>query len=146
MLLYWLLFLFPSFFSLIYYNRSLKNNVYFKLSWFFVLVFIFISIGLRNEVGADWEIYKNKFDSVNILSFRESIGFTDPAYGILNWISALIGGGVYFPNLICSLFFCLGLSSFCLTQTSHGSLYLFQFHTWQLLSLWVIRDKAQLLD
>lgn len=87
------------------------------LAWpiFFVLV-IFI-IGFRHEVGGDWKVYLELIEHFRGVELQKDVLRSDPAYALLNWIGANVGGGVYFVNLVCAAFFCWGLNAFCRAQT-----------------------------
>ena len=73
-------------------------------------------IGLRDRVGGDWYSYSEYLDRSFGVPFADI--FLDPeiGYGLLNWIGANIGGGVYFVNTICGLVFTIGLLLFCRDQ------------------------------
>ena len=45
--------------------------------------------------------------------FADAIQRADPAYYLLNWLSAQLGGGVYLVNLICAAAFGWGLVALC---------------------------------
>jgi hypothetical protein len=44
----------------------------------------------------------------------------DPAYGVLEWIGANVGGGIYFVNTVCAGFFTWGMVAFCRVQPRPG--------------------------
>ena len=106
-----LLALFPSF-----GNDRLKQFI-----WILIFTIFTIFIGLRNEVGSDWQSYKNFFDYVNespapsgnVLSY---LLIQDIGYVILNWLSAYLGFGIYGVNLVCAAIFMAGLTLFCRKQ------------------------------
>lgn len=87
------------------------------LIWVLMIVGLTLVIGLRHEVGGDWGNY-----ILNMYVFKgspvvEAIWHDDPAYALLNWFGANIGGGIYFVNTVCGLIFAFGLVSFCRIQT-----------------------------
>ena len=90
-------------------NNSFKNHPVTRL---FGVVLILV-IGLRNEVGADWNAYlfQLKIASEQNLIENLKIG-SDPAYSLITWLAANFGGGIYLVNLVCSLIFTIGLFSF----------------------------------
>lgn len=75
------------------------------------LVFTTLMIGLRFHVGGDWSTYEDMYNDIALQPLIEAVRFTDPAYALLNWISAKVDGGVYIPNLVCAVVFMLGLST-----------------------------------
>lgn len=95
MYVYWLMFLA----SAVLAFSPINSNVFKLLRvYLFILVFITFTliIGLRHEVGGDWEAYLNYY----IVSTYSSIGeisliFSDIGYGIVNWFSAQINGDIY---------------------------------------------------
>lgn len=97
-------------------NERLK-----QLIWILIFTIFTIFIGLRNEVGADWQSYKKFFDYVNetpapsgdILSY---LSIQDIGYVVLNWLSAYLGFGIYGVNLVCAAIFMTGLMLFCRNQ------------------------------
>lgn len=82
------------------------------------LLFIIYSliIGLRHEVGGDWNAYLEYYRSAELFDFLTYLTLNDPGYMFINWISYKIGGGIYLVNLICGLIFMYGLTRFCKLQ------------------------------
>jgi hypothetical protein len=77
------------------------------------IIFILL-IGLRHEVGGDWDRY------ISIFSFHKGIDLdfskftsSDYAYEAIHWLSLNYLDGIYSTNLICAIFFVLGLIRFC---------------------------------
>lgn len=80
----------------------------------FLLVLI---VGFRHEVGADWIHYIHSLERALQLNLLEgTMAGGDPAYGLLTWLSAHLGGGVYLVNLFCSMVFVFGLVVFSLNS------------------------------
>ena len=74
-------------------------------------------IGLRREVGADWWNYLTIFRNIGRGGFGDALhASTEPAYGLLNWIAAKAGWGIWFPNLVCGALFTWGLLAFSRQQ------------------------------
>ena len=73
-------------------------------------------IGLRHEVGGDWETYLEMLESYKDNSEADKYRFQDPAYILLNILATWSGLGVYLLNLISAAFFSWGLVVFCLAQ------------------------------
>ncbi len=79
------------------------------------IIFILL-IGLRHEVGGDWDRY------ISIYAYHKGIDldfskFTsgDYAYETISWFSLNYLDGVYSTNLICAIIFMIGLIRFCRT-------------------------------
>ena len=76
-----------------------------------------LMIGLRYEVGGDWEPYAFMFAYVDLHDFATSVSVGDPAYQALNWIVAQQGGDIWLVNLICGTIFMWGLLRFASVQS-----------------------------
>jgi hypothetical protein len=76
-------------------------------------IFLTLVIGLRHQVGGDWDNYLPLMQTYKWLTLEEAVFKGDPGYALLNWVGANWGGGIYFVNTICGLFFSLGLVVFC---------------------------------
>lgn len=83
----------------------------FKLTSFLLAIFI----GLRHQVGGDWYPYLDMYNEISKLDLFSAILYTDPAYGLLNWVTSKCGLSIYFVNLSCAMIFSLGLSRLCLS-------------------------------
>jgi hypothetical protein len=81
-----------------------------------LLLFFTLLIGLRIQVGGDWETYLPYLEQVAGLPFAEVLLQTEPGYALLNWLADQSGGGVFFVNTVCGLIFSLGLLRFCRNQ------------------------------
>ena len=79
-------------------------------------LFLTLLIGLREQVGGDWFNYFPYLDRSIGLPFAQIFQDDEPGYGLLNWIGANIGGGVYLVNTVCGLVFSIGLLQFCRDQ------------------------------
>jgi len=75
-------------------------------------------IGLRREVGADWNNYLSIFEHIRMLSIDKAMLRIEPAYGLLNWVAAKLGWSIWFVNLVCAGLFVWGLITFCRQQPS----------------------------
>lgn len=89
------------------------------LKWQLTFISLVLLIGFRHEVGADWHAYISSIENASqesFLGYFGFIGFIDPTYTTLNWLAANMGGGVYFVNSVCAIFFAWGLIVFCREQ------------------------------
>ena len=89
-----------------------------RLSPLFWLVGIFIAflVGLRYEVGADWNTYLLIFERSSHVSFESIFRRSDPAYQLINWWADENNWRIWVVNLACGAIFSWGLIRFCLTQ------------------------------
>lgn len=88
-----------------------------SVSWQFMFLVLVLMIGLRQEVGADWVNYIEHIELVVGATVMEAILVKgDPAYGLLNWIAAQTGWGIYFVNTVCGVLFSWGLIVYCRAQ------------------------------
>ncbi len=81
--------------------------------------FLTIFIGLRDYVGADWDIYLEAYN--NATYFGPSGDYErggDLAYNFLNWLSSNIGGGIYLVNSLCALIFVGSIVNFAKTTNN----------------------------
>lgn len=115
MTFYFYLYLLPSIFALGFAtprylpSRSIAD----KLSWLLPALGLTLVIGLRHEVGGDWGNYLPLVERAHSLDVSDVFLIGDPAYMLLNWLGANLGGGIYLVNTVCGFFFSLGLVKFC---------------------------------
>lgn len=103
-----------SFFAL-FSSRSSFSNKYIVYIIFISLVFF---IGLRNEVGTDWNlIYTNFLDfQSDYETSGELVGVTsEPLYTLISFLSNTFNSSIYGVNVICCLIFFAGLFRFVST-------------------------------
>ena len=113
MMPYWLLFLFPVLAVL----SPVKGDAQVRALSFGIFAFIAITmIGLRYEVGGDWEAYQIYFDMLSGSHLIDVILIQDPGYVAINWLSAELGLGIAGVNLIGGALFIYGLFHFCRQQ------------------------------
>lgn len=113
MTVYWLMFTFPALAIFLPGRGSASLK---KLSWLLLGIFFTLIIGFRYQVGDDWLVYLNHYSRVYDAPLRDVIYEKDIGYGLLNWISAIIGGEIFLVNLICAAFVVFGLIKFSLRQ------------------------------
>ncbi len=75
----------------------------------FVVLYFTIFIGLRYQVGADWEAYLSHYQNLELSNFLRNLLSWDPGYVVLEYISKIFGFGVYGVNVLCAIIF---MSSF----------------------------------
>ncbi len=73
-------------------------------------------IGLRWQVGGDWDTYQGIYLSIARSDVMTAIDMTEPAYGLLNWIMSEIGLDIWAVNLVCATIFVVGLTAFARQQ------------------------------
>ncbi|WP_429121203.1 EpsG family protein [Aeromonas allosaccharophila] len=89
----------------------LIGHFYFKLTLSILVLFI----GLRYQVGGDWYTYLDMYNEISKLDLYSAVLYTDPAYGLLNWISYKWSLGIYFVNFSCAVIFSVGLYRLCVS-------------------------------
>ena len=120
---YWLLLMIPMVFSLVVGARMAaksdlaispeSGNVGNFLPLALYAFLLVLLIGWRHEVGGDWLNYLWPLEAALDRSLAEGMTIGgDPAYGLLTWISARVGGGIYLVNLVCAIIFVAGLLVF----------------------------------
>ena len=116
---YWFLFALPAFLAIkrLGHATYVTSTVTRWLDWWrVVFIFLVLMIGLRYEVGGDWFNYLPMVQEASHQTFLEATLRSDPAYGLLNWLGARSGLGVYFVNTVCAVIFSWGLVEFCRAQ------------------------------
>lgn len=108
MLIYWAIFAFFAVGAVIDTGRppDLHRE---RPAWLFGGLLIILMVGLRYEVGADWESYQFIFSASNYIDFSHFVSIGDPGYQALNWVTQSLGGGIYWVNLVCAVLFTWGL-------------------------------------
>lgn len=114
MWIYWTLFWWPALSALRGFQMRASDSVR-KLSMSALALALTLIIGLRFQVGVDWDQYLNYVDVANSLEFVEVVLGGDPAYGLLNWVAARTGYGIWLVNLVSAIVFVSGLFVFCRT-------------------------------
>lgn len=73
-------------------------------------------MGLRHEVGGDWNAYLNYLESMQGESFRTLLTTNEPGYLLLNWLGANVWGGIYTVNTLSAALLVWGLVAFSRCQ------------------------------
>lgn len=85
-----------------------------KAYYGFLGVISILYIGLRFEVGADWDNYLEIFENSKTAPWIDLEGVvTDFGYHILNKLAAFLGQDIYFVNTAVAVIFTIGLFTFC---------------------------------
>lgn len=111
MLIYWVLLAYPAVLALFYPptdDRKPSEGVQTLALGGFVILYTAIA-GLRYEVGGDWSQYLDIFEDIESDTLLYAIQTYDPLFGLLNWISAQLGTGVYLSNAVCAFIFVYGV-------------------------------------
>ena len=126
MQLYWVLFSLIAFFSIS--DIKLDKNLKYILNFIFLL-FLTLFIGLRHEVGGDWDIYKYDFQNNVIFFDLSKLNYVrDFGYEFLSFICFKLDLGIYGLNLILSLIFVYSLNKFIIQlKNNYWLLYLISF-------------------
>ena len=118
---YWLLFLVPAYFAVIrlkptsYISHSVRQGQFPQI-WRVIFFLLAVMVGFRHEVGGDWFTYIDHVMRMTGVPMATALAEKDPAYGILNWVAAKSGAGIYFVNLFCAVVASWGILSFCRAQ------------------------------
>src|SRR3954471_21688342 len=84
--------------------------------WIVAGVALTLMIGLRYQVGGDWNNYFLPLMEASYLPLSDALTLDDPGYMLLNWLAASGDLGMWFVNLICGALFTYGLLSFSRQQ------------------------------
>lgn len=114
MLPYWILFAVFAAGSLEYRRRGLTGSTSNPIL-VAAAIGVVLMVGLRFEVGGDWETYRRIFDFVRMTGQINFAG-ADLAYTSLNWVGAKLGFEVWFVNLACAAVFVWGFWRFARQQ------------------------------
>lgn len=82
----------------------------------FGAIMVALAIGLRYEVGGDWETYKFLFSFAGYADMGRALAIGDPGYQFLNWLIQRLGFEIWAVNLVCGTIFTWGLYRFARTQ------------------------------
>tara|TARA_B100001248_G_scaffold185401_1_gene141457 strand:+ start:399 stop:1499 length:1101 start_codon:yes stop_codon:yes gene_type:complete len=123
LIIYYLIFLVLSFLAYREISNPKPLNIY---SILFLVLLFSVFIGLRNEIGCDWEGYKNLFNREictsmqnhlsgqnNCLNSFEYLKYKEIGFTIINLIIKSLGGNFYTANYIFSLLFLIPIIQFC---------------------------------
>lgn len=118
MIPYWLLFIYFAAGALIerdFDGRRTTRSIALTIG----AVIIALMIGLRFRVGGDWTTYRWQFAFSGRTSAHRMIDlFGDPAYSLLSWTVAHLGGTIWQLNLVSGTIFSWGLLRFSRAQAN----------------------------
>ena len=118
MIIYYFLFFILSYLAYQEINNPKPLNIYHFIILSLILT---VFIGLRNEIGCDWDGLKKLFERVNCIKYDDCLStieylkFKEIGYSFVNLFIGKIGGNIYLLNFVLSLFFVLPLLKFCST-------------------------------
>lgn len=115
MFIYWLLFAIPALMALFYPVRSVRPSQGQVLALIAYMTFYVLVGLLRHETGGDWDNYDLIFEDIRTDNLAYALVRSDPAFGLLNWFSAQVGGGHYLVNGVCCLLLGYGVARISLT-------------------------------
>lgn len=110
---YWLMFCIPAW-TVLQPGRLPERQV--RWMWVVIGTLFAIMMGLRHEVGGDWDHYLSQFLDIQGMSLGDAVGRWDPGYSVLNWLVGRIGGDIYAVNLVCAAVMMWGTVVFCRSQ------------------------------
>ena len=114
MLVYWLMFAFFAVGAFLRRETPERRNA--SIALLAGAVLVWLAIGLRYKVGADWQTYKSLYSYAGVASLGRVLSFGDPGYQFLSWSIRRTGAEIWALNLICGLIFTWGLYRFARTQ------------------------------
>ena len=104
----------------IIYSLSLpnlnKDNINFKLIWYFVIFVLVLFVGLRFETAGDWSTYLNIFNYHKTIPLVAIFKEPDLLFYLFNWIFANINLNFTYINIFFSIIFFYSLSKLCLKE------------------------------
>jgi hypothetical protein len=115
-LAYWILFTVFAAGALQYGRRASPTGVQTAPLLGVASLIIVAMVGLRFEVGADWETYIEIFDLSRHLDWDEIFTRGDPGYEFLNRLAHALDLEVWSVNFVCALVFTFGLVKFARHQ------------------------------
>ena len=80
-----------------------------KLLFWIAIVLTAAFIGLRFQVGGDWQTYLAIYELIYFQPLFEALRLSDPGYAFFNWVGAQADWGVWVANLACGLIFAIGV-------------------------------------
>ncbi|NDV87836.1 EpsG family protein [Aurantimonas aggregata] len=113
---YWILFAWPALAAIVQSRPNFARVPRLTAAAAVGALALAIFIGLRHNVGADWNRYLYHYSVAGYTDLGDLLTGRDPGYAFLNWISNQLGWGIHGVNLICGIIFAAGLVAFCRAQ------------------------------
>lgn len=82
----------------------------------FLVLATALLMGLRYQVGCDWETYAGMYNDAQLLPASRVLGSTDIGYAALMLVAGRLEAGMWLVNSCCALIMALGVMRFCLRQ------------------------------
>ena len=89
-----------------------------KILWATVWLLCVLFVGLRHEVGGDWEGYLLITQRIHDLPLTDAVQQQEFLFSLMTWLSTQAGFGVYGVNLLGAIIVFVGLFSYCHTLRS----------------------------
>jgi hypothetical protein len=116
MLVYCTMFGLPAFYTLLFGSAADRERPS-RIGMSLLLVVFALLIGLRYQVGTDWFNYLRTVNTISYYTLLQAVGYKDPGFGILTWVSAQLGWGIYGPNVVCGSVLMFGIGSLAKRQS-----------------------------
>jgi hypothetical protein len=108
MIVYWAMFLVPAAMGLLELaSRPRRSYLGMKMA----ILLLLLVIAFR-ETGGDWPLYVELHELIRYSDLADAVAMSDPAYGLLNWLSAQFDAGLYGVNLVGALIYFAGFYRF----------------------------------
>lgn len=108
MVVYFAVLMIPIIAALTWQRPSSRRN--WGLFVYFLMLLAFV--GLRDEVGPDWEAYEANFEAIRDLHWTEFLWRREPGFALIAKLSSVMGLGVHGMNLICAFLFLAGVFTY----------------------------------
>ena len=111
MAIYFIIFLFISFFAL--FQHFLKfDDFFFDFTWYFTIIFLIIFVGFRFDTGGDWGRFANVYNTQSFALINIFKSGHDFGYELLSLIFKKLGLNFSFISLVLSCIFILSIAYF----------------------------------
>lgn len=108
MWIYWILFIWPAIGAL---TNARASSVMGRTSFWALAVVLALVIGLRFQVGPDWDLYLTHLESLSASTWINAVINVngDPAYWLLNWLANVTGCGIWLVNVVSAAIYVYGM-------------------------------------
>ena len=115
---YWIMFSLPAFLAMqekpkLPQSGGMAVSLASPTGWLLMAAVFCALIGLRYDVGGDWDTYLAILKGVSRLDLGRILALDDPGYRLLEWLSLKMGWGIYGVNLLGAAIFTGGVFRFC---------------------------------